>query len=91
MDRNRIEYIASLPHGDSVIAAALNDAEPLTVQLLADRFGVKDMLEAVSYTHLSKVVRFNEISLCRSEVPAMANTSPPMYSWRSGWRFSHSR
>ena len=46
MDRNRIEYIASLPHGDSVIAAALNDAEPLTVQLLADRFGVKDMLEA---------------------------------------------
>ncbi len=46
MDRNRIKYIASLPHGDSVIAAALNDAEPLTVQLLVDRFGVKDMLEA---------------------------------------------
>ena len=46
MDRNRIEYIASLPHGDSVIAAALNDAAPLTVQLLAERFGVKDMLEA---------------------------------------------
>jgi len=46
MDRNRIEYIASLPHGDSVIAAALNDCEPLTVPLLADRFGVKDMLEA---------------------------------------------
>jgi hypothetical protein len=46
MDRNRIEYIASLPHGDSVIAAALNDVAPLTVPQLADRFGVKDMLEA---------------------------------------------
>jgi hypothetical protein len=46
MDRNRIEYIASLPHGDSVITAALNDAAPLTVPQLADRFGVKDMLEA---------------------------------------------
>lgn len=47
MDRNRIEYVASLPHGDSVIAAALDDAAPLTVPQLADRFGVKDMLEAV--------------------------------------------
>lgn len=46
MDRNRIDYIASLPHGDSVIAAALNDAAPLTVPQLANRFGVKDMLEA---------------------------------------------
>ena len=46
MDRNRIDYIASLPHGDSVIAAALNDTAPLTVPLLAERFGVKDMLEA---------------------------------------------
>jgi len=46
MDRNRIEYIASLPHGDSVIAAALNDAAPLTVLQLANRFGVQDMLEA---------------------------------------------
>jgi hypothetical protein len=47
MDRNRIEYVANLPHGDSVIAAALDDAAPLTVPQLADRFGVKDMLEAV--------------------------------------------
>ena len=47
MDRNRIEYIASLPHGDSVIAAALDNVAPLTVPQLADRFGVKDMLEAV--------------------------------------------
>lgn len=46
MDRNRIEYIASLPHGDSVIAAALDAAAPLTVLQLADRFGVQDMLTA---------------------------------------------
>ncbi|MDS4022058.1 MAG: AAA family ATPase [Candidatus Competibacter sp.] len=46
MDRNRIEYVASLPHGDSVIAAALDAAAPLTVPQLADRFGVRDMLEA---------------------------------------------
>jgi hypothetical protein len=47
MDRNRIEYIASLPHGDSVIIAALNDAAPLTVLALANRLGVKDMIEAI--------------------------------------------
>jgi hypothetical protein len=46
MDRNRIQYVARLPHGEALVNAALNDAEPLTVAQLVNRFGVRDMLTA---------------------------------------------
>jgi len=46
MDRNRIQYVARLPHGETLVNAALNPAEPLAVAQLSNRFGVQDMLTA---------------------------------------------
>ncbi|SEH05071.1 AAA family ATPase [Candidatus Venteria ishoeyi] len=44
MDRNRIQYIARLPHGQEVITNALNPDNPIIIAELANRFGVEDML-----------------------------------------------
>jgi len=46
MDRNRIEYIARLPHGEALVSAALNTAHPISVDRLEQRFGVERMLRA---------------------------------------------
>nr|VFJ52996.1 MAG: PD-(D/E)XK nuclease superfamily protein [Candidatus Kentron sp. DK]VFJ62009.1 MAG: PD-(D/E)XK nuclease superfamily protein [Candidatus Kentron sp. DK] len=46
MDRNRIEYIARLPHGNELISKSLDPADPPRIGQLADRFGVEDMLKA---------------------------------------------
>ena len=46
MDRNRIQYVARLPHGETLVNAALNDAAPLAIAQLVNRFGVRDMLTA---------------------------------------------
>ncbi len=46
MDRNRIQYVARLPHGEGLVNAALNPTEPLAVAQLSNRFGVQDMLTA---------------------------------------------
>ncbi|MDG4598034.1 MAG: AAA family ATPase [Candidatus Contendobacter sp.] len=46
MDRNWIQYVARLPHGETLVNATLNDAEPLAVAQLVNRFGVLDMLTA---------------------------------------------
>lgn len=46
MDRNRIQYVARLPHGEALVNRALNPEEPLTISQLANRFGVQDMLTA---------------------------------------------
>ena len=46
MDRNRLNYIAKLPHGREVIEKALDESKPLTVPKLHDRFGVEDMLKS---------------------------------------------
>ena len=46
MDRNRIQYVARLPHGEALVNQALNEGEPLAVAQLSNRFGVQDMLTA---------------------------------------------
>ena len=46
MDRNRIQYVARLPHGETLVDRALNEREPLAVAQLVNRFGVQDMLTA---------------------------------------------
>ncbi len=46
MDRNRIQYVTRLPHGEALVNRALNPEEPLTVSQLVNRFGVQDMLTA---------------------------------------------
>ena len=38
------EYIAQLPEGEQVILNALDEQEPLSINQLAHRFGVEDML-----------------------------------------------
>jgi hypothetical protein len=48
MDRNRIQYVARLPHGEALVNRALNPAKPLAVAQLVNRFGVRDMLTAPS-------------------------------------------
>jgi len=47
MDRGKITYISQLPGGRQVILDALNEEQPLTIERLAHRFGVEDMLEAM--------------------------------------------
>lgn len=44
MDRQKILYISRIPGGDQVIQQAVDDAHPLSVERLAYRFGVEDML-----------------------------------------------
>lgn len=44
MDRNRIDYIARLPHGEPLVQAALNRTEPIEIDDLVHRFGVEEML-----------------------------------------------
>jgi len=46
MDRNRIAYVASLPHGQHIIAQALDPDNPPIIGQLANKFGVEDMLQA---------------------------------------------
>ncbi|MCP4107949.1 MAG: AAA family ATPase [Desulfobacteraceae bacterium] len=43
MDKNKINYISRLPHGEQVILNALEDTQ-VSIAELADRFGVEDML-----------------------------------------------
>ena len=50
MDRGKIIYISQLPHGEIVIAEALNSEKPLAIAQLASRFGVNDMLTATKDT-----------------------------------------
>lgn len=43
-DYQKISYIAQLPNGEQVILDALDEAAPLSVTELQDRFGVREML-----------------------------------------------
>jgi hypothetical protein len=43
MDRNKLGFIATLPGGGNIVAAALNDDPTLGFAELADRFGVADI------------------------------------------------
>lgn len=47
MDRSKLRYIAELPHGEEVLAQALNGEEGVMIPRLAKRFGVADVLTAV--------------------------------------------
>lgn len=47
MDRGKLRYIAELPHGEEVLAQALNGEEGVIIPRLARRFGVADVLTAV--------------------------------------------
>ncbi|CAK0780082.1 AAA-ATPase_like domain-containing protein [Gammaproteobacteria bacterium] len=44
MDRNRIKYVARLPHGQKLVTDALNPANPIAISRLENRFGVEMML-----------------------------------------------
>nr|VFJ44637.1 MAG: PD-(D/E)XK nuclease superfamily protein [Candidatus Kentron sp. FM]VFJ56092.1 MAG: PD-(D/E)XK nuclease superfamily protein [Candidatus Kentron sp. FM]VFK06327.1 MAG: PD-(D/E)XK nuclease superfamily protein [Candidatus Kentron sp. FM] len=51
MDRNRIQFVSRLPHGERLVTKALaaNETNPddnIFMEKLADRFGVEDMLHA---------------------------------------------
>jgi hypothetical protein len=47
MDRSKLRYVAELPHGEEVLAQALNGEEGVLIPQLAKRFGVADVLIAV--------------------------------------------
>lgn len=46
MDRAKIGYISGLPEGETLICKTLNEQAPVTIQHLANRFGVRQMLQA---------------------------------------------
>ncbi len=46
MDRGKLAYIASLPGGGQMLLDAVQEEPPLALSVLADRFGVEDMLTA---------------------------------------------
>lgn len=46
MDRGKIAYISTLPHGNQIILNAVSEESPLSLERLAHRFGVEDMLNA---------------------------------------------
>ncbi|MEZ4731952.1 MAG: AAA family ATPase [Caldilineaceae bacterium] len=43
-DYQKLVYISQRPNGEQLIAAALNEAEPISIVALADRFGLRQML-----------------------------------------------
>ena len=47
MDRNKLTYIARLPHGEDLLIAALSGDDQVVIPQLARRFGVEDMRRAV--------------------------------------------
>jgi hypothetical protein len=47
MDRNKLSYIAHLPHGEDLLIAALSGDDGVLIPQLARRFGVEDLLYAV--------------------------------------------
>jgi hypothetical protein len=50
MDKEKLTYISNLPSGEQVIVQALNEESPLTLEQLANGFGVTDMLYATKDT-----------------------------------------
>jgi len=44
MDRGKIAYISRLPYGEELIMSGLNEGETLSIDELADRFGIDDLL-----------------------------------------------
>jgi len=44
-DQEKIEYVSRLPGGEQIIADALNEEHPLSIEQLAHRFGIKEMLQ----------------------------------------------
>ncbi|NNJ84385.1 MAG: AAA family ATPase, partial [Gammaproteobacteria bacterium] len=46
MDLSRIQFVAGLPHGESVVNQALNPEQLLTVPELAGRFGIDTLLKS---------------------------------------------
>ncbi len=67
MDRGKINYIAQLPDGESLIWQALNRQQPLTAQRLAYRFGIREMLYGPKDTRfmLSLLYYFGVLTLAR--------------------------
>ncbi|MDM8563445.1 AAA family ATPase, partial [Candidatus Marithioploca araucensis] len=45
MDLNKLFYLSRLPNGRAIIKQALNGTPPLTLSLLANRFGLEQMLK----------------------------------------------
>ncbi len=45
MDLNKLTYLSRLPNGRAIIQQALEGSPPLVLSLLADRFGIDEMLE----------------------------------------------
>ena len=50
MDLNKLTYLSRLPNGRALIWQALNETPPLILSLLANRFGVEQMLKPTQST-----------------------------------------
>lgn len=50
MDKNKLAYIAQLPHGPEIIMGSLSQKQGISISELAYHFGVADMLQATKDT-----------------------------------------
>jgi len=50
MDLNKLTYLSRLPNGRAIIWQALNETPPLVLSLLANRFGIDQMLKTTHST-----------------------------------------
>jgi len=50
MDLNKLTYLSRLPNGRAIIWQALNETPPLVLSLLANRFGIDQMLKTTQST-----------------------------------------
>jgi hypothetical protein len=50
MDLSKLTYLSRLPNGRAIIWQALNEIPPLILSLLANRFGVDQMLKTTQST-----------------------------------------
>jgi hypothetical protein len=70
MDRGKITYISKLPGGERVILDALNSEQPLTIDRLAARFGVEDVVSAVKdHTFMASLLYFFGVLTLGGQTP----------------------
>lgn len=95
MDRNKLFYIAALPHGEELLIRALDAPGGIVIPQLARRFGVADVLDAVKdrpfmasllyyfgILTLDGQTDFNEIIL---SIPNLVARSLYVKRLRDGW------
>lgn len=69
-DYQKLVYISQRPNGEQLIAAALNELEPISIVALADRFGLRQMLaDTKTTTFLASLLYYLGALTLSGEIP----------------------